>query len=302
MNFKELDYIMCIAKHQNITKASKELFISQPSLSKYLMNLENVSGIKFFSRTGKKFMLTYAGERYIHYAKQMLLLKKDLDDELTDIAKFDRGRLRIAFPAIRGSYMLPETLPKFMEKYPNVEVVLHEHPSEILEKLILNNEVDIAIFNHPIRDAGLDYEVLGNEEIILVVSKDNELSKKGIQKTGSIFPWIDIRLISDEKFILNMHDQRTGQIARQIFASKKLNPQIIIETRSIEGAVRLAASNFGVCFVNETHLKYFYLKEKPVCFSIGEPTIAVQLVAAYRKGAYLPQYTQDYIKIVKSCL
>ena len=76
MDFKELQYILCIAKNNSISKAAKELYISQPSLSKYLQNFERKLNIKFFDRAGNNFILTYAGETYIRYAKEILRIKR----------------------------------------------------------------------------------------------------------------------------------------------------------------------------------------------------------------------------------
>ena len=64
MNFKEMNYILCIAKHQNLTKAAQELYISQPTLTKYLQKLEQEVGGKLFARSGNSYIATYLGRRY----------------------------------------------------------------------------------------------------------------------------------------------------------------------------------------------------------------------------------------------
>ena len=162
LDFKELRYIASIARNQNLTKASQELYISQPSLSKFLHNLENSMGVKLFDRLGNKFVLTYAGERYLEYAERILLIKKDLDDEMNDISALRDGRLNIAFPQTRCSYMAPAILPEFKRAYPNVRVNLFEASSNELEKMLLNGNVDIAIFNGPVNHPELASEILAN--------------------------------------------------------------------------------------------------------------------------------------------
>lgn len=302
LDFKELQYILCIARNQNLTKASQELYISQPSLSKFLHNLENNMGIQLFNRLGNKFVLTYAGERYVEYAKRILLIKKDLDDEMNDISALRDGRLNIAFPQTRCSYMAPAILPEFKMAYPHIKVNLFEASSNQLEKLVLNGKVDIAIFNGPVNHSDLAYEILGKEEIVLVVSKNHPLAHCGKTVNGNKYPWIDIEQFKNDHFILHYPEQRTEQIATQIFNEKKMVPQVILRTHSIEGAVRLAASGFGVCFVSENHMKHISLETDPVLFSVGNFRTEVELLAVYRKGAYLPQYAKDYIRIAKKCL
>lgn len=76
MDFKELSYILCIAKNQSITKAAKELYISQPALSKFLQKIESETGIKLFHHINNQFTPTYAGECYLEYANRIMTIKK----------------------------------------------------------------------------------------------------------------------------------------------------------------------------------------------------------------------------------
>ena len=69
MDFRELTYVMAIAKHKNITKAAESLYLTQPTLSKFLKALEEEVGQPLFRRLGNKYIPTYAGERYIERAR-----------------------------------------------------------------------------------------------------------------------------------------------------------------------------------------------------------------------------------------
>ena len=85
MDFRELQFITAIARHQNITKAAEALYITQPALSKFLASLENELGLKLFDRVDRKYIPTYAGGRYLEYARTILDTKASLDSELADI-------------------------------------------------------------------------------------------------------------------------------------------------------------------------------------------------------------------------
>lgn len=305
LDFKEFEYIISIAKNQNISKSAKELYISQPSLSKYLQNMENFLGVKLFNKFGNKFVLTFAGERYCQYAKDILHKKRELEKEMYDIEKNNRGRINIGIPFTRGSYIIPATIPKFIEKYPQVEVNIIEDFSTNLEQKVVDNAIDIAFFNLIENNPDLVYSVIEKEEIVIAVSKNNPLCSKSEIKKGCKFPWIDIKLFKNEKFILNFAFQRTGGIANQIFIQENFYPKKIFRIRSIDGAIRLAANNFGVCLATENHLKhlkFFKEENQPVYFSIGNPCSTMDLVAALKKDAYIPQYTVDYIEIIKEFL
>ncbi|OOM07517.1 LysR family transcriptional regulator [Clostridium saccharobutylicum] len=303
MDFKELQYVLSIAKNNSISKAARELYISQPSLSKYLQNLEKNLDINIFERIGNNYNLTYAGERYIKYAREILRLKKDLDDEFSDIVNNKKGRLNVACSIIRSPYLIPETVPKFKEKYPNVDINFWEETgSNKLDELVTNGDVDIAIFNYSENNSMLSSELLKNEEIALAVSKNHPLANEGKKIEGCKFPWIDIKRFKDDNFIINYTDQKSGEIEEDLFDKLNIKPKVILKTRSVECAIRLAACGFGVSFSSETYLKYVNLEKKPIYFSIGNPKVKVKLFVVYRKNSYLPQYVQDYINIVKETI
>lgn len=97
MDFKDLSYVIAIAKTQNITKAADMLYVTQPTLTKFLQNLEREMGQKLFKKLGNRFVLTYAGERYVAKATEILNLKKELDQEMGDIIRQNAGSFKNCF-------------------------------------------------------------------------------------------------------------------------------------------------------------------------------------------------------------
>ena len=147
MDFKDLSYILAIEKYGNITKAAEALYLSQPSLSRFLQNLEKNVGAPLFRRVGNRYIPTYMGERYLEHARTILHEKKQLDQEVNDIINNDRGILKIGFPTMRCTYMLPCTLPIFRKLYPNVRIEIYEANSNQLNVMMLNGEIDPAFYN-----------------------------------------------------------------------------------------------------------------------------------------------------------
>ena len=123
MELKEARYILAIARHQSIGKAAESLYISQPSLSKYLKNLEERLGAPLFSRHENRYYPTYMGERYLHYAEQIVACGDEWMQEYDDIAHRQRGRLNIAVPIMMGSTLIEPMLAPFHKRYPYVRTV-----------------------------------------------------------------------------------------------------------------------------------------------------------------------------------
>lgn len=301
MDFKDLSYVLAIAKYQNITKAADSLYLTQPTLTKFLQNLEKTLGQKLFRKLGHRFILTYAGERYVAKATEILNLKKELDQEMNDIIRNNHGSLKIAFPTMRGTYMLPCTLPVFHQRYPNVNLDILEEHSSLLEGMILNGEADLAFFNLPVKSPDIDYEIISHEEVLLVMPGRHPLAGLGVPREECKYPWMDLRLLADEAFLMQIPGQRTRQTVDQLFKEYGFAPQIKLQSSNIPAAVMLAASGYGCCFVTETHLKHIRMVKNDIaCFSVGHPCTTVDFVAAFRRGSYLPYHAREYITIVKN--
>ncbi len=295
-----MSYVLAIAKYQNITKAADSLFVSQPTLTKFLQNLERDLGQKLFQKLGHRFVLTYAGERYVKRASEILNLKKELDQEMGDIIRNQEGSLKIAFPTMRGTYMLPCTLPVFNERYPNVRLDILEAHSSLLEGMLLSGEADLAFFNLPVKSPDVDYDIISHEELLLILPKEHRLAGSGIPKEGCRRLWLDLHLLEKDPFILLMAGQRTRQITDRLFKELGFVPEIKLQTSNIPATVELVAKGYGCSFVTETHLKHIHAAEQVACFSVGNPSTYVDFVAAFRRGSYLPYHAREYISIVKN--
>ena len=299
MDVEKFHYILCIAKHQNLTKAAQELYISQPTLSKYLQKLERELAGKLFSRSGNSYTPTYLGRRYMNYAKRMLALHQDWEKELSDLNALKEGELNIAFPLMRSSCMIPKILPLFHKKYPGIKINFLEETYAIQERLLLDDQLDFAIFNEAGPHPKLVYEVLLNEEILLLLAPDHPLAECGKNKKGCQYPWMDMGLLAEEPFILNFPDQTTGKKGLELFEQYKIDPPVLFHTRNPQACALLSQQGLGASLIPESYVKNMYFERKPACFSVGERGIFSTLTIAYRKGAYLPSYAKDFIKIAQ---
>lgn len=299
MDFRELSYVLAISRHQNITKAAESLYVSQPTLSKFLGNLEGELGMKLFRRVGNKYVLTYAGERYVDYAGRILRMKNDLDVELADILKRDVGVLNLAFARMRCTYMLPETLPQFRRLYPNVKVNVFEGSSDENDRRILEGEVDLAFYSMPaVANPMMEYESVAKEELLICTGKDHPLGRFAQENPGG-YPILDPALLERELVILFQPEQRTRQITDALCQERHLRFENRLVSSNHPAVMGLVARGYGVAFIFEPHLQH-YGEELPIdCYSIGQGRVVIDFVAAHRKGSYLPACAQDYIDLVR---
>lgn len=122
-------YFAAIARCGNITRAAQQLYVSQPTLSKFLQKLEGDTGLVLFQRAGRRLELTYAGQRYLAHAERLLSQKREMDAELTDLLRADTGVLHVGMPPFRCSFSLPEVLPAFRAQFRRCSSALRKHPA-----------------------------------------------------------------------------------------------------------------------------------------------------------------------------
>lgn len=300
MELKEARYILAIARQKNISKAAETLFISQPSLSKYLKNLEHQLGVRLFDRIGSSYFPTYIGERYLHYAKKIVESGMEWDMEFHDLMHQDRGRLNIAIPIMLGNSLIGPTLFKFHQLYPHVTVNMMEEVNFVAEHGLTDHTVDLTFYNVHNFPTAMDYQIIGKEEMVLVLSESNPLVKMAEKKEGFQYPWINLSLLASQPFILLYPDQNTGSLALKLFKDYDLEPNILLHTRNSEMSIRLGMEGLGAAFAPENY--YHYLKDREpvssVCLSIGKEKMENTLIAAYQKNRYLPKYAKAYLDIL----
>lgn len=302
MNFQELNYFLTIVRHQNLTKASQELYISQPTLSKFLQKLEQELGGKIFRRSGHTYTLTFLGQRYLEYANKIMTLNQDWQKELSDMRSSFEGELNIAFPPMRSVCLIPKILPAFHQCYPGVHINFYEKGHSIQEELLTNATLDFAVFSEWQPLPTLTYHSLFLEEILLVLPADSPLCKHAVPKEGFRHPWLDLQLLNTHPFILHFSDQNTGRTAKLLFEQYHIQPLVLFRTRDSQTCIQLAAKGLGACFSPESYVQYMEGSCAIRAFSVGQFPFINNLVIGHRKNSYLSTYAQDFIRITKDCL
>lgn len=300
MDLREQEYVVALARHGSITKAAEELYITQPTLSIFINRLEERMGVRLFDRVGKRFIPTYAGELYVKNARQMLVIQNQFHAELSDLVSGYTGRLRLGLHSRRSTYLLPKALTAFQTRYPQIEVTLTEAGSRVMEELLLSGDLDLIVSNRFFDTEKLALTPIYQDCLVMSLPASHPACRKSKKIQGHIFPWIDIKEVKDERFILQTPAQSIRTFTDNVLKQAGITPKQTFIIENMETAAQMTAEGYGVSFNYESYIKYFHYDSPIASFEIGTADFSFPISAAYRKGSYLPAYITDFIELLRS--
>ena len=302
MNQRDLQYFKCIAETKSVSKAAKELFIAQPSLSQALKKIEDEIGTPLFIRHHRGMDLTLAGEKYYLAAKEILNIYDDFKSEVSYINNLKKGRLTIGTVSFLGSYILPRILPEFIKKYPNIEIYLEEDLTAPLEKLIIDANVDLAILHVHLKNIknSIDYEKLYKDPFVLLAKKNHKIKDLAVFNKNISKYEIDLKSLKDEKFIVLNKDQGIRKISEILWNEAGIIPNISFSTKNFETGKKLAAEGVGLILLPELYTKMFNDGCEFDTYAIANtPNAYWETCIATRSNTYTSKIAYVFIEVVR---
>lgn len=297
MNMKQALYFKTIAQYGTITAAAKQLYISQPSLSQTLRQIEDEVGTPLFDRSTSPFHLTYAGERYLKAVEAMLDIETRLKEEIESIRRDDGGRLRLGISVTRAMQVLPDVIPIFTKSYPNVTIELTEAASASLEGLLQKGQIDLALAALEANEANIAYELIEKESIGILAGKDSQLA----QLVPSGTP-IRLEMVEKEAFVSLDTSHSSRIIQDRLFRRYNIRPKILLETSSLEVARRVALKS-GACMVlPDVYADEFVFSSGGAFYPLKDYENHRHFYACYRNDENTKKYIRDFVSITTSVL
>jgi LysR family transcriptional regulator, cys regulon transcriptional activator len=229
VTLKQLKYLVGIADSGlNITSAAERLYTSQPGISKQLKQLEAELGVQLFTRKGKSLAaITPAGREVITRARKILREVGNITSLASDLTAELDGTLSIATTHTQARYVLPEVIRAFRERYPRVDLELHQGTSEQIAELVSTNKVDFAIatgaqdlFPH------LTTLPIYKWHRIVLVPKQHPLAKQ----TKAI----DLPMLADYPLVTYVFSGTSESSFKRAFRDQGLEPRVVFTARDAD--------------------------------------------------------------------
>lgn len=297
MNIKQALYFKTIVQQGTITAAAKQLYITQPSLSQTLRQIEEEAGLPLLDRSTSPFRLTYAGERYLKAAETLLDVDARLKAEMESIRREDGGRLRLGVSVTRAMQVLPDILPIFTREYPNVAMELTESASANLEGLLQKGQIDLALAATEPTEPGLVYELIEKESIGILAGRDSAIARRIPSGTP-----ITLQEVEGEKFVCLDTSHSSRIIQDRLFQRQNFKPDILLEVSFLEVGRRVTLKSGACMLLPEVYDDAFVLHSGGAFYPLADYDNHRHFYACYRKGEMLKKYVRDFIVITKAVL
>ena len=207
MTLKQLEAFVKIANNRSFTLAAKELFITQPTVSAYINNLEEELGVRLFDRTTKEVQLSDEGDRIYLYAKEMLELADKIQNSFSMDEDSKVRQVVISTSSIPGQFLVPEILSAFK---------IRETDSAGVVEDITNHMADIGLSGTEINTNKCNFIPFYDDELILVTENSEKYRK--IKEKETNLNWI-----KNEDFIMRESGSGTRKEAIKLLESQGIS-------------------------------------------------------------------------------
>ncbi len=169
---------MSVAENLSFSKSANNLNISQPAVTRHIKELEERYKTNLFERKSNKIYLTPAGEKVYNAFKVIAQLYRNLDFEIGQMHDSISGEFKIGASSTISQYVIPKVIASFHKRYPKIQIYLMNGNSFEMEKLLLNNQVDMALVENYSSQSGIRYKDFLDDELVVVTGKESVYAKR----------------------------------------------------------------------------------------------------------------------------
>lgn len=300
---KEIDYIVAAAECGSISKAAEILYISQPSLSRYISKLENELGLSLFVRSIDGITLTKAGEVYVEHAKEIRKIQSTLERRMYQMKKENSNHICVCMTLNSSVLSTWRIIDDFRKKYPDntlefINVMSRDIPS-MLETKKCNFAIGPDVGDHSL----YRYEEIAREHIVLIVPAERyNFDQLAETREGFAFPWISLKKIPKVDFVFQERSCNIRGHIERMMEEQEVHFKPRMEFTNSILTIQAAEQQLGCCFISEAFFPYITQRNQMRYYYVqGEQMFSVSGVI-YEKNRRLTKSEKYCIQYIKKLL
>jgi len=287
LTLRYLKIFVTVADCKSMTAASEALFITQPTVSQAILELENYYGIKLFDRLSKKIYITEKGKQLLNYARHIIALYEEMELSMKEPEK--SGFLKIGASVTVGADLLPQLVNKFEKTHPAVRTNAVIKNTTEIENLIINNDIDFALVEGIVHNSNIVSKAFMDDELVLVCGKSHELyNTKCIQQ----------RAIAKYNFVVREQGSGTRELFESAMVANNVNWQLRWECNGSDGLKSAAKNGIGIAVISKRLVEAEVKAGELSIIKIKEIDLKRKFSMVYHKNKYITETMKAFFELV----
>ncbi|WP_449404734.1 LysR substrate-binding domain-containing protein [Klebsiella grimontii] len=289
MDIRTLRYFVEVVRQQSFTRAAEKLFVTQPTISKMLKNLEDELSCTLLIRNGRRLLLTDTGRVVFERGQAILGEFHQLESELSDINHLHKGVLRLGIPPMVGMLMA-EPISRFRQRYAGVELKIAEFGGLTVQQAVSNGELDLAMTALPVDEAsGLTTLSLFSHPLCVLTPRTAQ--------------WESIASLSPEALtayplVIYNEDFALSQQLMRLFAQHDVKPRIAVRSGQWDFLAAMVQTGIGVAILPEPICQR--LDPRSFCWIPLQSELRWELGMIWREGVYMSHSARAWLECSKA--
>lgn len=295
MNLKQLESFVKVVDCRGFSKAAKDLYLTQPTVSAHISSLEEELQCKLFLRDTRNIVLTEKGKVLYQYASKMIFLENKIKEEFFEKSKEQNDIIVIAASTIPSQYILPEVLVSFQKKYPEKKFKIIETDSEKVVQNIMSGIADIGLTGTVLDKNCCYYLPFYKDELIIIMPNTKKYQRIQKEQTG-------IEWILDEPMIMREEGSGTRIESERYLEKVGIDPKslnIIANMENPESIKRSVRNGIGITVISKLAVIDEIENGLVLQYPFFQKNDGRQLHIVYRKQHLLSKAEESFIKIIQ---
>lgn len=292
LSFKSLQCFVTLVKTQSFTRTAEQLYLTQPTISKILQQLEQQLQVQLLVKPehGRKRQveLTEIGQRVYQHALELLQSEQNIFLEIENYQQLKTGTLKLGVPPL-GSQLLTTALFDYHQQWPEIELSFLEVGSKGIEQALLNNELDVGVLLHPFDEQIFNSIELCNYPLMVLLRRD---------ATWATRKKINLEELQHQSFLMFPENFSLNRIILDACQQHGFYPTIACRTSQWNLLADMVLQRMGIALLPQ----YYTDMLDPELFAaipLEKPNIQWHLVMAWKKNLPLSPAVQAWLNVIR---
>jgi len=286
---RQLKTFVATAEHKKMSEAAKHLYVSQPTISQIISDLEKEFDTALFERHSKELRITPAGQLLLENAKQIIAIHENLEQNMKTISA--KRTLRIGATLTVGTNIMAKIVKGLEEIYPDIDCFVHVNNTDHIEEMLLHNELDIALVEGIIEHNEIITTPAFDDTLCIICSKEHPLANK-----ENVTP----EDLHNQYFILREKGSGTRDIFERLMRAHHVPYKVKWESNSTPAITDAVAYNLGMAFVPVRCVNGKASRDSICICPVQEINLKRFFFLTYHKYHPINSQMQDFINYINS--